>query len=197
VWTVLGVQFLTGCLPGPDCTIGETRCDGGVLEQCAAHPSAVYGPIDDPQYVHGSGPDWENVADCGAGKCVAPGAADTTAFCALDVSPFAPCGTDDYACDGTTLVTCNAGYAIERKQCSACDAVHGTCDEGTGDACTAAAGCGEQLRCNADPFPTCELPCACPDGAACDACAQSWTQAPDGGPALQWTCQAGLCAYAY
>lgn len=195
VWTaLLGVQFLTGCAVEPDCTIGVTRCEGGVLEQCTAHPGAVFGPIDDPSYVHGSGPNWENVADCGADRCITPGSG--AAFCALDAAPSAACTGQDHACDGQTLVTCQAGYAIERKLCSTCDARDGTCAQGTGAGC-ADATCGGPLQCDAAAYPTCELPCTCPDGAECDACGASWAAAPDGGASLHWTCQAGLCAFHY
>jgi hypothetical protein len=194
VWTfVLG---LTGCLPGPACEKGTTRCEGGQLERCAAHPGGIYGPLESPHHVSGSGPDWENVAACGADRCIE--SATGSAFCALDDAPSADCaGGSDYACAGTTLVSCNEGYAIERKLCGAsCDATFGTCKAGTGDACSAGT-CGGELQCNADPFRTCELPCECPEGAACAACDASWAQAPDGGASLHWTCASGLCAFHY
>jgi len=191
---LLGPGAATGCLPGPPCAIDETRCEGGVLERCTAHPGGIYGPIEDPHHVSGSGPDWENVADCGLNQCVVPGTG--VAFCALDTTPSPSCASADRACDGATLVACRDGYAVERRACSACDAATTTCRQGVGDGC-ASASCGSPLACNADPYATCELPCACPEGAPCDACGAGWAQAPDGGVTLKWTCKSGLCAFHY
>lgn len=165
-----------------------------MLERCAAHPGGIYGPIDDPHHVSGSGPDWENVADCGANQCVAP--ATGTAFCALDPAPTPLCAGAQFACEGQTLIACSAGYAVERRTCGTCDATFGSCAEGTGAGC-AGGTCGGGLVCNADPYQTCEQPCDCPEGATCAACGDSWAQAPDGGATLKWTCVAHLCAFRY
>jgi hypothetical protein len=192
---LLGAWFATGCLPGDPCAIDELRCEGGVLERCTAHPGGVYGPIESPHHVSGSGPDWENVADCGANLCVAPSPHEV--FCALESAPAAVCsGALFTACDGQAQVTCRTGYVVERRSCAACDAASGACHAGTGDGC-AGASCGGGLVCNADPYPTCEQPCDCPEGTACPACGDSWTQAPDGGATLTWTCVAHLCSFSY
>ncbi len=191
---VIGLWFAAGCLPGPDCTVGATRCEGAVLETCSADPAGVLGPVDDPQYVSGSGPAWEKVADCGANLCVAT--TDDT-FCALEATPNAACAhTDLSACDGESSVSCRSGFVVERRRCNSCDPTDGVCDVGTGDAC-AESGCAGAFQCDAEQFPTCEIACGCPDGASCDACGASWAKAPDGGAGLQWTCVSGLCELHY
>ena len=193
---ILGLSILGGCLE-PDCVRDETRCEGGVLQRCNSH-GGVYGPIDHPSHVEHSGPAWETVADCGANLCVVP--ASGKALCALDAQPSPACATAFLkinACDGTTAVTCREGYAIERRACSSCDPKYGTCADGVGQSCTNGA-CGGELVCNDAPSPSCEMSCTCPEGAACDAqCDASWSQAPDGGGSLEWTCQRGLCKFHY
>jgi len=182
---VLGL--LSGCLD-TDCRVDTYRCAGDELEICTGHPGGVTGPIDDPGYTHGSGPTWEKAAACGANRCVSGPAP----FCALDATPEPLCSDAGYACDGTTLIRCNAGYAMERTQCRTCDANHGSCTGALFDTCSLDTDCAEGMTCTNH---TCEQPCACPEGASCAACDGLDEQSADPhlGNALELTCHASTC----
>jgi hypothetical protein len=190
----------TGCLPADDCHVGAVRCQGDELQRCTAHPAGVFGPPDDPTYVHGSAPTWDKEADCGMGLCIRP-ANGTDAFCALEAAPLDACAGVDAACEGSALVYCNDGYPVEHEVCLACSAgpeclgVEGMldprcCQGGPLADCTSDAACAPSLRCNGG---RCELPCACAEGAACDACAAGHAVAPDGGVTVMHTCSNGFC----
>jgi hypothetical protein len=201
--TVCSSVLGSGCLPADDCHVGAVRCDRGELERCTGHPSGIFGPPDDPQVVHGSGPTWDNDSFCGAGRCITP--ADGDAFCALDDGALAACSGASVACDGTALVDCHEGFVIEREVCLACSAAPacaGTaglfdpecCQGGPLADCTSDASCSPNLRCNlARATPRCELPCTCPEGAACDACAEAHARAPGDGASVMYTCSSGFC----
>jgi hypothetical protein len=180
------------------------RCDRDELERCTGHPGGIVGPPDDPQVVHGSGPSWENDSYCGFGRCITPGDGNA-AFCALEPAPVAACAGGSAACDGTALVYCEDGYAVEREVCRACSAapecvgVQGLfdprcCQGGPLSDCTSDASCASILQCNLSlATPKCELPCTCPEGAACDACAEGHARAPGDGATVMYTCSNGFC----
>ena len=183
----IALSFLSGCLKS-DCRVGTWRCVGDELQSCVAHGGGVYGPIDDPSYVDSSGPTWEDDAACGANRCIS----SDKPFCALDATRDPMCGLDGYACDGTTLVRCNDGYAMERTACLACDAATGGCKGAIDDVCASATDCAIGMVCENH---TCVQPCDCPAAASCAVCVAVYEQSADpqlGVPPDQ-TCHAGRC----
>jgi len=181
----LALVLLAGCLD-TDCRVDTYRCAGDELEICTAHPGGVVGPIDDPSYDHGSGPTWDKAASCGTNRCIAGPAP----FCALDATPEPSCGEAGYACDGTTLVRCNAGYAMERTACRTCNP-NGTCTGALFARCALDTDCAEGMTCTNH---TCEQACACPDGASCAACDAVDEQSADPHLGLAvLACRASIC----
>lgn len=184
----VSLAMLSGCLD-TDCRVGAYRCAGDELEICTAHPGGVVGPIDDPSYHHHSSPTWDLAAQCGANRCIAGPAP----FCALDATPDPSCaGSDGYACDGTTQIRCNAGYAMERTVCRSCNASTGDCTGSLYAVCSSDADCASGMTCTNH---TCEQPCSCPEGASCAVCDAVDEQSADPhlGLAVPRTCHASTC----
>jgi hypothetical protein len=187
----LALASVSGCLLDSDCRVDTYRCAGDELQICTGHPGGPSGPIDDPSYSKGSGPTWDKAADCGANRCIA----SAKPFCALDAEPDPACtavATTGDACDGTTEVRCNAGYAMERTACRACDPSHLWCTGFLWDTCAIDTDCAAGMICRSQ---TCEQPCACPEGASCAACIAVEQQSADPhlGVALDLTCVASVC----
>ncbi|MEO8840592.1 MAG: hypothetical protein ABI591_21785 [Kofleriaceae bacterium] len=181
------MSLLPGCLQD-DCRVGAWRCIGDELQSCEAHGGGLYGPIDDPSYVHSSSPTWEDNTACGANLCIS----SDKAFCALAATRESACGASGYACAGDTLVECRDGYATSRTACLACDATKGSCSGSMFDVCATATDCAPGMTCTNQG---CELPCACPEGASCGVCDAAFEESPDPSNGV-WrasTCRAGFC----
>ena len=188
---VLALASVSGCLIDSDCRVDTYRCAGDQLQVCTGHSGGVVGPIDDPSYVKGSGPTWEKAADCGADRCIAA----AKPFCALDAAPDPACAavaTSGYACDGTTQVHCNAGYAMERDECRSCDPSQLECAGSLWASCSLDTDCAAGMRCSNH---SCEQPCSCPEGASCAACLAVEQQSADPhlGVPLDLTCVSSVC----
>jgi len=186
----VSLAMLSGCLD-TDCRVGTYRCAGDELEICTGHPAGPVGPIDDPGWDHGSGPTWDKAADCGANRCIA----GAKPFCALDAVPEPACAaitTSGEACDGTTQIRCNAGYAMERTMCRSCNATTGDCTGSLYATCSNDTDCASGMTCTNH---TCEQPCSCPDGASCAVCDAVDEQSPDPhlGLIIPRTCHASTC----
>jgi len=86
-----------------ECAGRSIECNGNVLEKCEE------GTENDT---------WLVRSYCKPGACITP--AQGTPFCALDKAPDARCsGSDQYVCDGVTLIRCESGYAAEKYDCAA------------------------------------------------------------------------------
>jgi len=183
---VLVIAF-SGCGLGETCKPHTWRCAGDELETCTPHGGGVYGIP--PMHVDSSDPTWDGAASCGANQCI-DGTGDQRAFCAIAAAPDPACGVDGYACDGTTRVTCRAGYAIEREACASCAA--GACAGALYAVCQDVTDCAIGMTCTNH---TCEQPCGCADGTDCAAChaVDERSPDPDNGAAPPYTCSAGTC----
>ena len=168
----IALSLLSGCLQD-DCHVGASRCIGDELQSCEAGGGGLSGPIDDPTYVHHSGPSWNDNTACGPGLCIA---SSDKPFCALEAARDPLCGPNGYGCDGNTLVECREGYAMSRTACLACDAAKGACSGSTFDTCEAATDCAPGMMCRNQG---CVMPCTCPEGASCAVCEAAFAESRD------------------
>jgi hypothetical protein len=97
-WLALGAALLSSsCWADDDC--GPPECVGNVLQTCT---TASYGP--------------SLTSHACEGTCLVHPSTNE-AFCALDDEPDAACGDFQSRCNGTTVVSCHAGYEVERFDC--------------------------------------------------------------------------------
>jgi len=200
---VLLVGCWTGCAPPDECTVGDFRCDGALLQDCLADRPGI--GIGTTHYSHGGPNTWALVADCGsADLCKTPAPVDGgdapagRAFCALEPTPEPLClavppdGPTTTVCVATTGVDCNEGFAVARHACAICNP--GDCEGKVGDPCEVASECAAGLTCA--PNGSCSATCFCPEGASCETCGLVDQEAPSYGGAsapLEWICHAGFC----
>jgi len=106
VLAALTITLLGACERDDQCRGGNFRCDGDVAMNCVN-----YAAKHDEYFVWHSTP-------CGAGKCQLDGAT-SGAFCALEAAPEPRCDRQRWGfCDGTTLVSCRAGYVVASRDCA-------------------------------------------------------------------------------
>jgi hypothetical protein len=195
----------TACSAFDQCTIGERRCSpNGTIEECTAHPSGTDVSADGPSVSHhDSSPNtWNSVGACGsADLCQTEsvkdkyGATKNDAFCVLSATPDPACTAGATpGCDGATYVECRSGFAVEQMLCKACSV--GSCTGNVLSSCKSDGDCASGLFCDNG---TCEMQCACADGAACDSCdvLDRNTAGPARVAQFTWTCSAGKCLQAY
>lgn len=117
VLTALLVTLLGACKHADECRYDEFSCDGDVAMECV-HVEAS----------NGSYYAWQSTA-CGAGKCKLDTSAEAKgAFCALDAAPEPRCDEQRSTfCNGTTLTSCRAGYAVSALDCAVADPAGGFC----------------------------------------------------------------------
>jgi len=191
----------TGCaLPEDECAIGESRCVGEVVQSCKAHRGGIDSNSNKPGVgYHGSSPNtWEYLATCRSADVCKTGPNPyhpelNDALCVLESTAADACaGGSKPACEGTTSVTCESGYAVERQLCASCAGLR--CTGGLHAGCSASTDCAVGLECQFDGADTgnCEKSCSCPDGAACDACRPVEDHA-DADYLFQWVCRSGVC----
>jgi hypothetical protein len=202
---ILVVSSGTACSALDQCTIGERRCSPtGTIEECTAHPSGTDVSADPPSASHhdSSANTWNPAGACGsADLCKTEsvkdryGASKNDAFCTLSATPDAACaGGATKGCDGVTYVTCRSGFAIEELLCKACGTA--SCIGNVLSQCKSDGDCAADLFCSNG---TCEMKCACTEGAQCDTCnvLDRDTVGPARGAPFTWTCSAGKCTQAY
>jgi hypothetical protein len=217
---------------GDECNVGEVRCNGSVVEACVKegtslsdgdNPLGGYaGPVSlDPgrsrPLDHDFGDDdehdksspkhvWVEKSDCGAPDlCVSP--AGQKPFCALAAQPDPACAAppkNGLVCEGTSLVACRAGYAVESLGCGTCESKSGCalrwsvdscCAGGFFSTCSTDAECGGGAGTSCVETSTrgkrCTRPCSCPDGQACESECGGLLRAPNTKERV--LCVAGAC----
>lgn len=189
-------------LPGEECKRGTTRCNFGNVEMCDPHGGGYYGNGGGGvTHVKRSSNTWDSVGSCGgADLCVSP--EQDVAFCVLEheTSRVCPATGTSTVCDGTTRVECHDGFIVKSEACAACDAVKHECVGGIYATCTVDTDCAHAMTCRrTSGTGTCEMACACAEGAACASCdlLDRETQDPQHGTAFTWVCRAGACFQKY
>ncbi len=91
---------LAGCA-GNECNVGEHRCEGDMALNCEAP--------EEQARVFRSLP-------CGSGECKTD---EASAFCTVSTAPEPACASGvQEVCVGSSLVECNAGYALSTYDCA-------------------------------------------------------------------------------
>ncbi len=202
---VLLVSASSACTSEPDCpSHAYPRCAGSELQTCTPHPGFYSA---DFHHYPASPSTWQDpVADCGAADLChestftsSDGTTTPDALCSLDPAPAPACvaleGASNTApasaCEGTTSVDCEDGFALRRHVCRACTS-GGTCAGGNLATCTTASDCAPGLDCVNE---SCFMPCACPEGAPCAACDRLESDAPgESEYSFVWACTGGFCS---
>jgi hypothetical protein len=99
--------------------------------------------------------------------CIDTGAPLVGVICAHSTKPDPAC-TASYVCQGTTLLSCQAGYRAGHELCKTCKVgTFLTCDGSVWTPCTGDGDCVAGLKCKDTPgvlSKQCLRACSCPDG---------------------------------